>query len=107
MAAQARRLLYRLPVRRLISVGGFARYKLINVLTSFSYSVSQSNIALNVDGTAYVGGVPRTAVRSDMFPDITGLKGCIAEVVVDGVLLNPTSDSAVVSVGVEVCEACN
>jgi hypothetical protein len=78
-----------------------------NTLLSFPFPVLQNNVALNVDGTAYVGGVPRTAVRSDMFPDITGLEGCIAEVVVDGVLLNPTSDSAVVSIGVEVCEACN
>lgn len=66
----------------------------------------QSNVALNVDGTAYIGGLPRTAVREGLFPQTPGFEGCIEEVVVDGVLLNPTSDNAVVSVGVEVCEAC-
>lgn len=58
-----------------------------------------------MDGTAFVGSTS-AMVRSSVRPDTPGYVGCIEDVVVNGISLNPTSTSAIVTVGVVVCESC-
>lgn len=61
--------------------------------------------SLDSDGRVSLGGVVVTARRTKR-PRVGSFEGCLRDVTVNGVALNPTASNAIVSVGVSVCDEC-